>query len=267
MPLPPPLTTWIALGYLEAPVQGTTKPLFYQCVSEIVSADTETFLVKSLSSYEPMAREIVGNRLAQLVGLRTPIPALIEMPEGLAERVNELRRDAGTFTNQRSGLAAGALQFSANNIMPLSGVASEMREDALKLFVYDMLAWHDDRTDRNPNCAVTADGLIVYDFERCFIEMEPDEEDESEPKLPPWDAASGKYASCHMFYTGLKGATEVAQMVDEVLGAMTDEGLAKCLEGLPQEWKPEGERIIRHIEAVKEHADDFVESISRSLRT
>lgn len=265
---PRPLRTWLAWSYLDAPIQGTTKPLFYQCYDREIAVRTgelvtETFLVKALSSEGTMAREIVGNRIAQVAGLRTPEPAIVFVSRSVAAQVDRARKASGRFSNQRPGRAAGALQFASSNVSSLSQVPRLLAEDALRLYVFDMLALHTDRTEQNPNCAITEDGLIVYDFERCFVE-----DDEDEPRMwPLWHGATHGLGPLHMFYTGLRRAKGVRQMARRVINAMTDSRLSVCLADLPAPWMPEGQRIVRHVKTVKEHADEFVEDVVRSLNS
>lgn len=136
-----------------------------------------------------------------------------------------------------------------------------LQEEAIRLYTFDMLVLNADRVERNPNCAVTADGLMVYDFEQCFAE---------EPRfLPedwvPWRVATDGLGVEHMFYTGLRGAKNVRKTARWVVQAMTDTRLQACLEGLPRRWVPEGKRIVAYMANVRNHADEFVDDIVRSL--
>ena len=261
-----PLNVWVAWSYLGAPLQGQRKPLFYGCLNRnaLVLRDAfefGTFLVKALDSDIPMAREVVGNRIAEVAGLRTPEPAIILLGKKLAKSVDDARREAGVFSAQQPGLVSGVRQFNATNVMSWAEVPNVLQEDALKLYIFDMLALHADRAERNPNCAVTADGLIVYDFEQCFSD---------EPRLVPlecplWTVATTALGPNHMFYTGLRGTKNVRQVARQTIRAMTDSRLRACLQGMPRKWLPESERIVAHVKNVRDHADEFVEDIVRSL--
>jgi hypothetical protein len=264
--MPRPLRTWLAWSYSDAPLQGQTKPLFYRCISREAwvngdESELATFLVKALKSDIPMTREVVGNRIAELAGLTTPEPAKVLLPKRTAESVDAARREAGVFSSQQPGWVSGARQFNALNVMTLADVPRILLDQALRLYTFDMLALHADRKERNPNCAMTAEGLMVYDFEQCFSE---------EPRFVPEDCPHWRVATValgreHMFYTGLCGAKNVRQTARRVVSAMTDRRLEGCLEGLPRTWVPEGERIVAHVKNVRNHADEFVDDIVRSL--
>ena len=252
------------MSYLGAPKQGQRKPLFYECLSRRdprgKASEAGTFLVKALSHHAPMVREIVGNRIAGLAGLRTPEPALVFLVPELARRADEARKAAGVFSAQKAGWTSGARQFNATNVMALRDVPAHYRDDALRLYVFDMLALHTDRVERNPNCAITRQGLMVFDFEQCFMEPNSVPED-----CPHWAVATAGLGGRHMFYTGLRGAERVRQTARRVVEAMTESRLEACLMGLPNRWVPEGKRIVAHVRNVRNHADEFVDDIVRSL--
>ena len=217
--------------------------------------------MKALDNDIPMAREVVGNRIAELAGLRTPEPARIWLDRRVAASVDAARREAGVFSAQRAGWVSGARQFNATNVMSWTDVPKILQEEALRLHIFDMLALHADRVERNPNCAVTSGGLMVYDFEQCFSE-EPRFVPES---CPHWKVATTLLGSKHMFYTGLREVTNARQTARRVIQGMTDRRLEACLQGLPRRWMEEGERIVAHVKNVRSHADEFVDDIVRSL--
>ncbi len=217
-------------------------------------------MVKALDSAIPMTREIVGNRIAEVAGLRTPEPGLIFLDRGIVARVDAARCSAGIFSKQHAGWVSGARQFNATNVLAWVEVTTLLQNEALLLYIFDMLALHSDRVERNPNCAATSGGLMVYDFEQCFSE---------EPRFvqdcPHW-AATTELGSKHMFYTALRGTANVRRTARRVIQAMTDSRLQACLQGLPRGWMEEGKRIATHIQNVRNHSDEFVDDIVRSLR-
>jgi len=203
----------------------------------------------------------MGNWLAQIAGLNTPEPALVFIDRMVADSVNETMRSRGRYMNIREGLAPGVALFASASAVPVMRLPDLDLESAMRLFAFDMLALNADRKEVNPNCAITTNGLIVFDFEQCFDD-EPRFVDQG---VPLYAVASRGLGNQHMFYTSLKGRTGIRRTARLVVSAMTNRRLEKCVGSLPPEWQVEGARIAEHIVFVRTHADEFVEDIGRSL--
>lgn len=252
------------LGLAE---QGRTTPFFCEAWrtsnagKQTIAIYKQEFLVKAIGSPEPMCREVFGNLIARVFGLRTPEPAVVYVPEDVLGPALGNLRIAGRWCSASSGLAAACRRVNISSSVPvLDALKFRHPKDALQLFIYDMLAQNGDRTPANPNCAETADGLVVYDFEQCFS-LDGDKMAEGSAWLPCQRGLAG-FHFCRPFLAGTK--PRKVELTRAVL-RLTEERLSKMIKAMPNEWKPEGERIKDHILLIRENLDEFAEDILSAL--
>ncbi len=266
-PLPgelPSARHWIAFREVGTPNKGVTNPAFFSCELEVAGEtsvpEIATLLVKP-GDGDQCAREIVGANLARIGGLRVPEPGVVSLPEGLIDSLRRVLPTSGRYSNFENGVAVGSWRVLLTPVASVLDLPDERRDEALRLYVYDMLARNEDRAVRNPNCAYTAEGLIVFDFEQCFLmDLRFVPED-----VEVWTAASrgglGKY---HMFYAALRGQ-DVRPIARDLLDRFSQEDLEDWPSRLPDPWRSEARRIVQHIRIILLNAELFLDDLQRSL--
>jgi hypothetical protein len=163
-----------------------------------------------------------------------------------------------------AGLNSGTKHLIGVSTWPVDKAIPEERfVSATEIFAFDALIQNPDRCFDNPNLFTRSDGLFVYDHEAAFSFLL-----DVLPTGSPWQADQQRYMERHVFFRRLKSkpidlggfCADLARLSDEVLGRMVTE--------VPPEWDNEESiaRIVRHLSEVRDHADDFAESIRRFLR-
>jgi hypothetical protein len=131
--------------------------------------------------------------------------------------------------------------------------------EALALFEFDMLAQNADRVEANPNCTIDANGLLVFDFEQCFV---------LDGRLlkngDSWSPCARGLAPYHMMHSVLVGKVSKEQ-IGLTLDRIDVSALDNLKSKLPEEWQDEAERIMGHIASVKAHSSEFKEDIWKAL--
>jgi hypothetical protein len=209
-----------------------------------------------------MCREVLGNLLARSFGLTTPEPALVVIPDELAEAANAQVRESGRFLALKPGVASGCRKVALlANVAQGLGTELPNPEAALQVFAFDMLAQSADRSAARPNCAIDGSGYIVFDFEQCFALdgrlIEPGD---------PWRPCARGLAVQHVFYPGLRGRSIKREELAAGLARLTPAVLQRRIAELPPTWQAEASRVASHVECVRKHADDFVEDLAEALK-
>jgi hypothetical protein len=114
-----------------------------------------------------------------------------------------------------------------------------------------------DRGFWNPNLSTRGDDLIVFDHETAFsflLEVLPDAE--------PWKLLRVRYLDDHVFIRRLRGEVVDLERPQEALAGLREDVVAD----VPKEWnKGSIERILEHLMACRDHAEEFIEAIRRRL--
>jgi hypothetical protein len=179
--------------------------------------------------------------------------ATAEVNQVVADR---MRRSAGL--NFGSRYLAGLSTWGVKEALP-----TKLRQLAAEVFAFDALIQNSDRrASGSPNILAGSSSFFLIDHELAFSFYYA-----VGGSHEPWKAGSYSFLSDHIFFSGLRRRPISLDRFRESLKGLDDAELAEMLEAVPQEWAVEGlERVIDHVQSVRDHADQFVEQVLGMLR-
>ena len=245
------------------PKQGSKDPVFVECeCDETPSGMRLQALVKPSGDVEPQVREYLGNRLARGFGLFTPSPLVVRFEREDLDSFRHHYTRERRFLPQMPPELAGSVKVRLGTNVPLTtSLGPDLYPSAWRLFAFDMMTHYADRTEANPNCSWSSEGLMVFDFEQCFP---PD------PRLmdagPIWTPCGRGLARVHFLYRHLSGRTADFSFLEKALEAVSGTEWRKLVEALPESWHEEAHRILDHVATVADHAAEFGEDLRAGLR-
>jgi hypothetical protein len=246
---------------------GRTAPALCKCTDEFekVVGDYVVKLCGALDSRQAgLVNELLASQLAAHFGLASPEPALVRLEGALVELIAVAYPERRAALTGSTGLNFGSRHLIGVSTWPVDKAIPEERfVSATEIFAFDALIQNPDRRFGNPNLFTRGDGLFVYDHEAAFsflFEILP-------PNLP-WEADRQRFLEQHVFFRRLKSKPVELDGFHAGLTRLSDEVLGRMVSEVPPEWDNEDNvaRIVRHLSLVRDHADDFAESIRRILR-
>jgi hypothetical protein len=257
------LKTWFALRYDHILEGGRTKPLVVDCS---LDGERRLFVAKIPGLPEvdqrTVCRELLGNLVAQRLGVNVPAPALIEISEEFVAAVNPDLREKRVQI--KPGMAAGCEYVSGGlaSFLP-QYLTSPLLPDAALIYAFDGLVQNPDRTSQRPNCAVLADRLLAYDFDMAFSFLYA-----IGISFRAWEVSRHGIADRHLFRDRLRGRAGVSfswQQSCEEISLLSDEVLADLCGWVPTLFEANLEAIKTHLSQVRDHVDDFKMELQASL--
>lgn len=213
--------------------------------------------------------ELCASILAEHLGLRVPSSALVMIDEELAEVVAEAE-SARSDSNAHIIRASIGWNFGSQFVTNLTtwpvdrGVAVSMREAATNVFAFDALIQNPDRTFKNPNLGISAEGgtseIVIFDHESAFSFLL-----NILPSGQPWNLETESYLDNHVFAKVLKGERLKDHFLEQLRLVSKDffDGIA---EQVPQDWQAGNlSRLGDHVRLVGEHAEEFATEVERKL--
>ena len=221
-----------------------------------------TTLVKPSAEVAPQVREYLGNLLASEFGLHTPMPYIVRFEvddqRALRRHYDRERR----FLPQVPPELAGSLKVRLGTNVPIAtSLDPDLVSPACRLFAFDMLTHYADRTEANPNCSWSGEGLLVFDFEQCC----PPDPRFMEPG-PIWTPCARGLAPVHLLTRHLQGRNVDLSFLRASLQHLADAEWRNLVEELPVTWHDEAHRMLDHVATVADHAAEFENDLREGLR-
>lgn len=209
-----------------------------------------------------LLNELVGAKLAAHFELSSPVPALIVLEPTLAELIANAYPLKAEIVRRSVGLNFGTQVLIGFSTWPVDKqVPDVMREAATNIFAFDALLQNPDRRHGNPNLLTKGDTMMVFDHEVAFSFLL-----DLFPSQTPWNMSNQRYMTDHVFYHQLKSQPIDLTTFTYKLDELSTEVLEEVFADVPAEWKNEnGPRIVQHLSAVRDHAQEFAEQIRRFL--
>jgi hypothetical protein len=246
---------------------GRTAPALCACTDEFDKAAGD-YVVKLCGALDTrqagLVNELLASQLAAHFGLASPEPAVIRLENALIELITAAYPERSTALRGSIGLNFGTKHLIGVSTWPVDKAIPEERfVSATEIFAFDALIQNPDRRFGNPNLFTRGDGLFVYDHEAAFSFLF-----DILPTELPWRVDRQGYMEHHVFLRRLKSKPIELEGFHAGLTRLSDEVLGRMVTEVPPEWDNEGNiaRIVRHLSEVRDHADDFAESIRRVLR-
>ena len=254
-----------ATQFIQVMTTGRTSPLLCGCSNQN-GAPVGEFVVKLLGrpdngGYGALF-EIVASRLAKHFGILVPEAAVVEVTTDFAQLLSDSLPALVPAIKASVGPNFGTRVISPMSTWFVGRVIPEaMFADAAKIFAFDALIQNVDRRTEKPNLFTQGDNLYVYDHENSFSFLFALGVDSK-----PWILERDTYLDNHPFYSRLKSKKLDLDDFKERLTGLTDNALLKIRREIPDEWIHEYlNRIESHLTEAREHADEFVEQVTRRL--
>jgi hypothetical protein len=136
-----------------------------------------------------------------------------------------------------------------------------MWQRATDIFAFDALIQNPDRRYANQNVLAVRDDLLIFDHEQAFSFLLA-----LSASAEPWTLDDQQYLTDHVFYRRLKSKEVDLKSFTASLGGLSAALVEGFVAEVPMEWKNDNvARIERHLQAVREHADEFGAAIRRFL--
>jgi hypothetical protein len=249
---------------------GRTSPLLCGC-EDSAERHIGDYVVKLRGSVERresgMLSEIVCSQIAAHFGILVPEPSIVEINRSFAELVAAqlvaLRRpEVAKGILGSIGLNFGSQLLTGVGTWPVDKQIPEaMLDSAVDLFAFDALVQNPDRSYDNPNVFTRGDAMFAYDHEVAFSFLL-----DIRPSPTPWLLDREAYLDRHVFFARLKGKQIDLANFAKRLWLLTDDLLAAMRASVPESWaNPDWLKVEAHLRAMREHADEFVESVRRRL--
>jgi hypothetical protein len=190
----------------------------------------------------------------------TPAPAVIQVSDQMARLINQSLRPKGYSFSVRAGDAAGC-EFIPGlaNYTVGQNLTPELRHQASRLFVFDMLSQNPDRRTQKVNCALSQSGLLAFDFELCFAHL-------FTPIISgagnAWTPSSSNLARNHLFYQQVKQLAPDQETICDMVSRLTSTWWNAVNQSLPENWRTDADKIWVNLQSVAEHVDEFAKDIT-----
>lgn len=249
--------------------EGRTHPVVLGCREDAVDIVSAPKLVKAIGCPEVTARyqlvaEVLGNAIARRMGVQTPEPCVVAIDAPVCQAINASLRSLGYPHSIQPGYAAGSKWlpgFAPYTVgQPLS---NDLQLQAVRLYVFDMMSQNPDRRPDKVNCGLMGDGLIAVDFEMCFQHLFLPIIGGNTGKL--WEPSKSLSGRRHLFFSIVQKCSATVDAVEQMVSGLTRSWWDGIMEGLPEAWRPEAERVAEVVLAVSENAAAFGVDILRSL--
>lgn len=197
--------------------------------------------------------EYFGNAIAREMGLHTPTPHMIDIDSATASAINSDSRVRGAGLTIPNGMAV-ASEWLRPSTAPATGqhLGGVQAEEAARIYAYDLMLQQPDRTVTNPNVIEVRGHFVAIDFETsCSFLFSIGS------SAPPWRVSSLPYARNHFFRSRLRRDTvDWRALVGQML-SLDVSHIAACVPGLPSSWHDDCERVLDHIQRLRDRMDDL----------
>lgn len=166
------LEKYEALTFHKPMARGLTKPFLVSAISE-QTGDTADLVVKPRAGYanrqDAIYKEIFSTVLARELGLFTPEPVIVDIPEGLEFGAGDYP-ESKEMIEQSYGLNYATVFLGSDWKTWTNGAnPSSIESDALESsFCFDALVQNTDRRADNPNLMWKGGELATLDFDKAF---------------------------------------------------------------------------------------------------
>lgn len=162
------VTTATAKRFDKVFRSGRSRPCLITAVDE--SNSEHEVVIKPSPGNErgtaASATELFCNLFATELGLRSPLPFLIDIPDGFDQLIPEDDKDVRPFF--RDGIPpqfACRYEVDYTTVAPGRSISSQKATEAAMIFVFDALVQNADRRTGKPNLLERSDGYLLIDHD------------------------------------------------------------------------------------------------------
>ncbi len=218
---------------------GRTLPLVVDSVDEdgkryeVVAK----FFIAEHGGARAKIAELFCSLLAQQLGLQTPMPYLIQFPEGFADTVTN--SEVAEKIRQSNGLEFSSHYYPGLSIVPPHmSIPRDFELQAASIMTFDGLIQNPDRRVDKPNLLKGDEGYYLIDHDMALDMFDPGIIGGTPA---PWDSTavgsnSYDFLKSHLFNRGLKGKEETFTSIEKTITSLSDATLMVILDQIPEEW-------------------------------
>lgn len=256
---------------LDEASSGTTAPVRIRGIDERTGDESAEYFVKPKAAPRMSAKasmfELLAAFIAKQLNLNVAEPVLVNISEDFAN----LCRGKPYYNKIAAspGINFGTINFGGGfyTWLPEASLSLHLEEEALKIFVFDMLIQNADRGHQKANVNTNGKALKIFDHELAFSytdliggsgknEWELDE-----------NGSEKDLIFKHLFYRYLKGNNNLP--IDSIVGSMkvlNAKFWKKAEELIPHEWMDQSfQKIRQHTQAIMNNLNNFKIEIRRVL--
>lgn len=245
---------------------GRSSPALCGCVDE-TGKDCGEYVVKlrgAVDSREAgLVNELLAARLANHFKLTAPEPAVVVIENELIDLIAREYSERKTALELSVGPNFGTRHLTGVSTWPVDkAIPEEHFVTATEIFAFDALLQNPDRRYDNPNLFSRGDGLLIFDHDAAFSFLF-----DVFPSGAPWEVDNERYLTNHVFYRRLKSkCIELEEFIVNLVD-LSEAVLEGFVAELPSEWDNQDNvrRIVEHIGALRQHGEEFADSIRRVL--
>lgn len=204
--------------------------------------------------------EFYAAMLGQVLLTPTIEPAIINFPEDILEWLpySESQAVAG---GENRHFGSKFLGSGWEVYMPGKMLEKNILDDAIAIYIFDLIIQNMDRKPENPNLFVNGYSLVALDHELAFTFTR------NSSYNSPWDVYGMQFTTDHVLYKSLKGKKDlVAQHIHNITkpGMESIEYIPKII---PAAWSNNYVKIITdHLESLFNHMNRFEASVMEVLK-
>jgi hypothetical protein len=260
-----------AVSPLDEATSGTTTPVIIRGMDEKTGDESREYYLKPMAAHRMSARasmfELLAAFMAKQLDLNVAEPVLINVSDAFTELCQGkpyYRKVADSI-----GINFGTINFGGGfyTWFPETSLPFNLEDEALKIFVFDMLIQNADRGHQKANLNTNGKELKIFDHELAFSytsligttakkEWELDE-----------NGAEKDLIFKHIFHRHLKGNKSLR--IDDVADSLKSIDYVfwrKAKKLIPAEWMDESfQKIKLHTESVVSNVKKFKTEIRRVL--
>lgn len=250
---------------------GTTAPVIIRGMNEKTADESKEYYLKPTAAHRMSARasmfELLAAFMAKQLDLNVAEPVLINVSKDFTE----LCRDKSYYKKiaDSIGINFGTINFGGGFItwLPETSLSFSLEEEALRIFVFDMLIQNADRGHMKENLNTNGKELKIFDHESAFSYIRLIGSSAKKEWLLDENGTEKDLIFKHIFHRYLKGKKSLR--IDEVIDSIKslDKEFWKKAENLiPSEWMDVSfQKIKQHTRNVVNNVSAFKTEIRRVL--
>ena len=260
-----------ALSPLGEASSGTTAPVLIRGMDEKTHDESGEYFLKPIAAERMSANasmfELLAGFMAKHLEINVADPVLINISREFAE----LCRGKPFFKKieKSIGINFGSKNFGGGFLtwLPETSLPYTQQEEALKIFIFDMLVQNADRGHQRANLNTNGKELKIFDHELAFSFIGLIGKGATEPWRIYENGLDKDFVFRHLFYKHLKGnqALPIDNLV-ELIKSLDKAFWQKAEILIPQPWMSSNfQKIKEHTQGIVDNLNNFKIEIRRIL--
>ena len=249
---------------------GTTGPVIIRGMDEKTGDESGEYYLKPIAAHRMSARaslfELLAAFMAKQLGLNVADPVLINVSKDFAD----LCRGKPYYKKitDSIGINFGTKNFGGGfyTWLPETSLPFTLQEEALKIFVFDMLIQNADRGHQKANLNTNGKELKIFDHELAFSYTSLIGSSIKDEWVLDENGFEKDLIFKHLFHKHLKGKNDLPiDGVVDLIKLFDSEFWKKAEKLIPAKWMESFQKIKLHTQSVVNNVNKFKIEIRRIL--